>query len=340
MGTDAKKRTVIKVLLIVFSILAFTGFGIILQTFLRQTGEIKKVQQTAMPIQKNIDIEKERLTSLKKKAKVLKTQITEAEKKSEEVMQAANLDTLPELQAQIMDYLQDKSGIWSVYVKNLSTQEAMLYNDQELKGASLLKLYIMGAVYDQIKKGNLEKDENIALLLNDMITVSDNSAANQLVQILGKNQGFAAGATVVNEYISKNGYTSTELGHDFQSERTEIPETENMTSVLDCGSLLEKIYNGSAVSQEASQEMKAYLEKQTRKEKIPAGLPADVVCANKTGEINGTENDAAIITADNGITYILCVMTQEVDNDSACMTIKELSAMVYNYFTETSSEAE
>lgn len=346
MGRDAKNRTIIKVLLIVFSILALTGLGILVQTFVRQNHKLKAEQQKEEMLKKEIETEQDNFADLQKKEKVLRTQIKDAKEKAEKKQQQqqavqAGLDTLPELESQVQEYMADKTGTWSVYVKNLSTAEAMAYQPQSLKGASLLKLYIMGTVYDQIEKGELSQTEEIQGLLENMITVSDNESANRLVEILGNEQGFDAGAEIVNDYIHTNGYTQTTLGHDFQAERTESPANENMTSVLDCGKFLENIYNGTNVSEKASEEMLSYLREQQRTGKIPAGLPEGVTSANKTGEITGTENDVAIVYAENGIQYILCVMSQDISDSTAAQTvIKDLSSLVYNYFTTEETEQE
>ena len=337
MSADSKKRTIIKVLIVIFTILALTGFGLILQTFLRQSGEKKQTQQRITDLKEQIAKEQTQLEKLQKKEDVLTVQIKQKVEKKQNpaVTVQEGLDTLPELQAQVENYLQEQSGTWSVYIKNLSTQEAMLYNTQPLKSASLMKLYIMGAVYDQIEQGNLEKNQEIINLLNNMITVSDNDAANQLTEYLGGDAGFENGAMIVNNYIVANNYSDTFFAHDFQAERSELPEKENMTSALDCGRFLENIYKNAVVSQEASQEMLGLLKQQQRRNKIPAGLREDAVCANKTGEVTGTENDVAIVYGSNGINYVICILSQDVDNINAQNVIKELSAQVYDYFVGT-----
>lgn len=59
------------------------------------------------------------------------------------------------------------------------------------------------------------------------------------------------------------------------------------------------------------------LKMQQRKNKIPAQMPDGVHTANKTGELDTVENDAAIIfdTA-KGIDLVICFMSQDL-NDTA-----------------------
>ena len=65
--------------------------------------------------------------------------------------------------------------------------------------------------------------------------------------------------------------------------------------------------------------------------KIPAGLPEGVLCGNKTGEMDTTENDAAIIYGE-ACDYILVVLSSDWNSkDEAISRIASISAMVYGY---------
>lgn len=353
MSTKERKRIIIKVLLIVFTILAVTGFGVILQTVLRQYTAIKQNRTDVSELQDQTEAAQTDLNELKEQEETLIAQVTEAaaqvqaaaEQTSDAEPQAGaqeSLNTLPELQTQVENYLQQYQGNWAVYVKNLSTQEAMAYNgDLVLKSASLMKLFIMASVYDQINQGTLEQTEEINTLLHNMITVSDNASSNTLTAILGgdRENGFESGVQVVNNYLAVNGYSNTSFAHDFQDNFTGVREVENLTTAVDCGKFMEAVYNGTVVSGTASQEMLQLLRSQTRSGKIPAGLPAGAGWGNKTGEVTGTENDAAIIFPPNGPDYVLVVLSQDVDNATAQSVIPQLSSMVYNYLTGSASQA-
>jgi beta-lactamase class A len=72
------------------------------------------------------------------------------------------------------------------------------------------------------------------------------------------------------------------------------------------------------------------LKQQERRGKIPAGVPEGVIVANKTGELDYVENDAAVVFRDN-CPYILCVMSENVENASvARQTIVNISSDVYS----------
>ena len=81
-------------------------------------------------------------------------------------------------------------------------------------------------------------------------------------------------------------------------------------------------------------EMEALLLNQQTRYKIPAGLPEGVLCGNKTGEMDTTENDAAIIYGDE-CDYILVVLSGGWNSkDEAIGRIKGISGVVYEYLNE------
>lgn len=66
--------------------------------------------------------------------------------------------------------------------------------------------------------------------------------------------------------------------------------------------------------------------------KIPAALPDNTVCANKTGEVSDAENDAAIIYSPGG-DYILCIMSGKWSSGNEAIShIRDISRIVYNHF--------
>ena len=101
--------------------------------------------------------------------------------------------------------------------------------------------------------------------------------------------------------------------------------------VRDCGILLEKIFRGECVSEEASAEMLELLMNQKNTAKIPAGISADIPIANKTGETDSDQHDMAIVYGPK-TTYILCVMSEDFKSGSEAIdNIRSISGVVYNY---------
>lgn len=246
---------------------------------------------------------------------------------------------LEELKEELETMVAGFEGDWAVYVSDLTDGEYMDLNSHGVKAASLIKLYIMGAVMEQVEEGNLEENAQIDQLLQDMITVSDNESSNELVRRLSPDgTDHEAGMQVVNRFAQAYGYGDTSQGRDLRDYREVPAEGENYTSVRDCGLFLERIYHGDCVSAQASAKMLDLLKQQTRTWKIPAGVPEGVVTANKTGELSDTENDAAIVYSPGG-DYVLCVTsTGLTDTSAAQQNIVSISSTVYQYMNGEQQE--
>ena len=243
--------------------------------------------------------------------------------------------TLDELNTILSNQIAGYNETVSVYVKDLlGGGTAQIIGGSQQKAASLIKLYVMASVYEQIQRGNLTEDEEIQTLLRNMITVSDNESTNELVRRLSPDgTNWQEGSEVTNAYISQNGYQDTFMGRDVRDYREVPAEGENYTSVTDCGRILEAIYRGNCISPEYSAKMLELLKQQQRRWKIPQGVEQALYVANKTGELEDSQHDAAIIQLDSAHAYILCVMTSNVtDGEAAQNDIVSISRTVYQYF--------
>ena len=87
---------------------------------------------------------------------------------------------------QVLDTkLAQYGGTWSATYIDLESGRDVTVNDEKLVAASLVKLYIMLAVFDGIEHGTITDDANVDALLKQMITVSSNEAANGLLSRIG-----------------------------------------------------------------------------------------------------------------------------------------------------------
>ena len=266
----------------------------------------------------------------------------------DETGKVQNLDNLgmDTLKPQLKSMLQEYDGQWSVYVKNLDTDEEILLNNTPLYSASLIKAFVMAKTYEDMdmvlanEAAFMKTDvDNTAVstkvndLLWNMITVSDNESCNELGRLQSEKHDFLEGAKKVNRYLKKEGYKDTSYQstlHPSASPKLSLGE-HNTTTVADCGLLLERIYRGECVSKEASASMLDLLKNQQNTVKIPSGISDDVVIANKTGETDEDQHDIAIVYGPK-TTYILCVMSQDWKNgNTAIENIRTISRTVYNY---------
>ena len=245
------------------------------------------------------------------------------------------MDTLV---TQIQSQLPGANGSWSVYICDLAGGSEATINDSPMQAASLIKLFIMGAVYENYD--SLSQQYGSATLdsyLTPMITVSDNDAANSLVSCLGGGDS-TAGMQKVNSFCQSHGYTNTSMG------RLLLASNEfgdNYTSAYDCGKFLKEIYQiCSGTTQTPSllhaEEMYSLLKQQQRTNKIPAALPEGVSVANKTGELSDVENDAGILyNAQGGNDLVIVFLSQNLSSPGEAQnTIAQLSRSIYLYYND------
>ena len=242
------------------------------------------------------------------------------------------------LVTQVQSQLPGANGSWSVYICDLADGSEATINDSPMQAASLIKLFIMGAVYENYD--SLSQQYGSATLdsyLTPMITVSDNDAANSLVSCLGGGDS-TAGMQKVNSFCQSHGYTNTSMG------RLLLASNEfgdNYTSAYDCGKFLKEIYQiCSDTTQTPSllhaEEMYSLLKQQQRTNKIPAALPEGVSVANKTGELSDVENDAGILyNAQGGNDLVIVFLSQNLSSPGEAQnTIAQLSRSIYLYYND------
>lgn len=247
------------------------------------------------------------------------------------------------LEPKLTEMLKSYQGEWSAYVKNLDSGEEILINNQPMYSASLIKAFVLADSYKEMEnvmanEGQKLKKEadspevkvKVDDLICNMITVSDNESFNELVRLQSEKNDFKEGAEKINEYLKEEGYGDTSVQHTLAPSAS--PSTglggRNTTSVKDCGTLLERIYEGECVSEEASEEMLNILLQQQVDWKIPSGLSSDVKVANKTGETDTSQHDIAIVYGEK-TTYIFCIMSQDCPESTAIHNIRDLSRVVY-----------
>ncbi len=225
--------------------------------------------------------------------------------------------------------LSQKGGNWSLYLYCLDNgQEIGINANDPMISASLIKLYIAGCYFEQVEKGLISDDYQSQLY--SMISASDNGATNQLIDLLGMD--------AINAFIQEHNYKAGQLNRKMLEQNG----TENYTSTRDCGMVLRDVYKGTYVNKDASarilEAMRGQIDRNLNK--IPAGVPAGVDTANKTGELLTTDsngmnvliqNDAAIVFAE-GHPYVLVVMTATsgVGEPQMQQEIAAVSSEVYN----------
>ena len=153
-----------------------------------------------------------------------------------------------------------------------------------------------------------------------MVTLSDNTATNVLIDRLGMEN--------VAARMKSLGLTRTLLRRHMMDTAAARRGEENVSSPGEIVRLLEAVSkNKDAV---------ALLEK-PKESRLRRGLPGNVRTADKPGELEGVRVDAGIVFAKNR-PYILCVMTTYLkDEKEGERAIEAMSRAVYEYFDRLGS---
>jgi len=168
--------------------------------------------------------------------------------------------------------------------------------------------------------------ESIRYLMDRMITVSSNLATNLLIELVGADRTQATMRELGADSIAV--LRGVEDGKAYQA------GLNNTTTARDLGVIFSAIAEGRAASLEACGEMIEILERQEFNEGIPAGLPAGVRVAHKTGWITEIQHDGGIVTLPDGRRFVLVVLTRGIaDTTAADALIADVSRLAYEALT-------
>lgn len=225
--------------------------------------------------------------------------------------------------------------------------------DNFIYPASVYKMYVAAEILNQVSQGKyslyqsyITKEPNVVdrskqidndprPLLNDgdtvtinylldlMITRSDNSAANCLIDIAQRRN--------IDSLLHTYGWYGSEVTRKFLKRKFEDPGYENIrgteTCALHAADFMYKIYSNKLVNNWVSLQMKTLLGRQLDKSKLATGLPNTAMFYHKTGWFAYWTNDVGIVI-DGKVKYIIACFIP-LEEELALPKFKELSEKVY-----------
>jgi beta-lactamase class A len=161
-----------------------------------------------------------------------------------------------------------------------------------------------------------------------MITVSDNTATNMLIDRLG-------GAAALNQRFQAWGLSSTLL----QNPLPDVSGT-NTTSAKDMAQLLNQLHDGKLVSMKSRDRMLDILHRTENDSLLPKGLGQGAAIAHKTGTLGSLVADVGMIDMPNGKRYLAAVLvTRPRDDERAQTLIQQISRVSYQAFSQEPADA-
>jgi beta-lactamase class A len=167
----------------------------------------------------------------------------------------------------------------------------------------------------------------INYLLDLMITRSDNSAANCLIDIAGRPN--------INRTMKENGWTGSEVTRKFLKRKLEDPGYDTVRSTETCAlhaaDFMFKMYTNQLISPWVSMQLKALLGRQLDNTKLSPGLPVNAMFYHKTGWWSFYTHDVGIVD-DGKIKYVVAVFTP-VTEERVRPRLKEISKKIHDLIT-------
>jgi beta-lactamase class A len=226
------------------------------------------------------------------------------------------------------------AGTVSLFARNLDTGKTFgIREDALVRTASTIKLPILVALFQAAAGGKIRWDETLPLkaedivsgsgvlrefspgasyrlrdLANLMIVVSDNTAANLILDRLG--------ADYVNEVMDGLGLPKTRALRKILGDGRDLkPQTSGhskagleeanrrfgigVSTPREMVALLDQLERGQVVSAEASREIIAILRRQQYKDGIGRRFPSRIV-ASKSGSLDALRSDVGLVHSDGG----------------------------------------
>ncbi len=164
------------------------------------------------------------------------------------------------------------------------------------------------------------KTMTLRQLCEAMITVSSNFASNLLIEKLGVEN--------IRRTVAALDADGMQVLRGVEDQKAFDKGLNNTTTARGLTVLLERIARGVAVDARSDALMMDILKRQTFKDAIPAGVPAGVAVAHKTGNITRIHHDAAVVFARKPYVLVLLVRGIQDEKQSAALMAR-LSKSVY-----------
>jgi beta-lactamase class A len=240
-------------------------------------------------------------------------------------------------EAQLREVVSGVRGAMGLTVIDLSSGQRFDINENFVfPQGSAIKVAILMEVYKQAAEGRFKLTDRLPVKAESqvggsgvlkelavlMILVSDNTATNMLIELVGMER--------INQTLASLGLSQTKVQRRMMDTAARSRGDENLSTPVEAARIMEILYRGEFLDPTASDDMLAILKKPKRGG-INAGLPADVPVAFKAGGIPGVSTEWAIVYL-KGRPYVVVVMENYELEEEATAAMKEISRTLYDYF--------
>ena len=157
-----------------------------------------------------------------------------------------------------------------------------------------------------------------------MITLSDNSATNTLIDLVGMQ--------AINSTMQTLGFSNTRVQRKMIDAQASRRGDENISTPAEAAKILNLLYQGKFIDKPTSDGILSVLKKNGRENsRVAKGLPSGVNIAFKPGGLNGVSTEWNIVFLD-GRPYALAVIVNFKLPGGSPDVIESISKTLYNYY--------
>ncbi len=263
----------------------------------------------------------------------------------------SSVRNIPDLKGKILGIInksKEEGGVdtVSIYYRDLLNGPIFSINEKEtFSPASILKLL---TVIDILKRaeidGEILTEEFLINVENDLFTQQFNpekaltkGESYTLIEIIEASIIYSDNNAqyFLEEEIALKGEIFKNLLESFDIDVPSFAE-ENTMTILDVSSIFRILFNATYLNPEMSEKLLEILTRSKFKIGIAAGVPEEILVANKFGEREYMDDKNSKQLHDCGIIYherpyLLCVMTRGSDYDKLVKVIREISEIIYDH---------
>ncbi|PJN86886.1 serine hydrolase [Bacillus sp. mrc49] len=160
-------------------------------------------------------------------------------------------------------------------------------------------------------------------LLTLMIMVSDNTATNMMMSLLGFDE--------INRCIQELGLKNTILGRKMQDFKALKEGRDNTISAEDTITCLKAIHTGDFLTKESQERILRVFDNQQLRDKLPSLMGRGVKVASKTGGIRGVSHDCAIIRSETQTVYAAVLTENMKSEEESRQVISKIGKLIYDH---------
>jgi len=261
------------------------------------------------------------------------------------------------LSTELYKLTENFEGDVGIYVQHFARGETHALNaDKLFPTASMIKVPILGALFDKIDRGELDYRQKLTYSLDRlyegedllgsfqdgqvitldklvmlMITMSDNTASLWCQELAGTG-------TTINSWLASNGFAKTRVNSRTDGRKPAWQKYGwGQTTPREMAQLLIRMRDHSLVSPAASEEMQRCLSRIYWDGEALSMLPPNVQAMSKQGAVSQSRSEVVLVHAPHG-DYVFCVITSNqkdkswTSDNQGYVLLRRVSELLWQHF--------